>query len=337
MSNKKNETHKNNFDFIRIVSALTVLYSHHYSLNGQGEPGFLNITTFGGAALYVFFSVSGFLVTNSWYNDPNIFRFSLKRFLRIWPALIVLIIGTIFFLGPLVSKLPLKDYFSNPGTFHYLRWIWLKDSFYLPEVYIDNILKGVVNGSLWTIPLEVKCYAVLLVLGFLGLLKNKKIYLLLIVLYFIWFNFQENPDFSKEVNYLSLLGSYFIFGSFLFLIKEFWMKQKLFFIIASLISAFLMQFFGLYHTSGLLLIPTIIIFFGTSSLPIIRNFGRYGDPSYGIYLYAFPIQQFFVMKMLPNVDFYLSMAYSFFITVFLAYLSWHLIEKHAIKIKPKKF
>lgn len=332
----KTEIHKNNFDFIRIFAALVVLYSHHYSLTGKLEPGFLSISSLGGVAVYIFFSVSGYLVTSSWYNDPNLIRFSIKRFLRIWPAFTLLILTSAFLYGPLLSSLSLKEYFSHENTYFYLRWLWLMDSYYLPGLFENNLLKNVVNGSIWTIPFEVKCYIVLAFLGFFRVLKNKKVYLTFISLYLFWFFIKINPDITKEVDYLTLLSSYFFIGSFLYLFKEFWMDKKIIFICLSFIFSFLLQKIGFYHSSGLILIPITIILFGVSSTPIINNFGKYGDPSYGIYLYAFPIQQIFIMKMLPEVNFNLSIFFSYVCTLLVAYFSWHVVEKRALMIKPKR-
>ena len=82
----------NNFDAVRIIAALAVLVSHHYALTAQAEPSFLGLHTWGGMAVIVFFVISGYLVTSSWYNDPSFLRFSQRRILRIWPALAVVVV-----------------------------------------------------------------------------------------------------------------------------------------------------------------------------------------------------------------------------------------------------
>ena len=73
----------NNFDAIRIVAAFTVLYSHQFALTGRPEPSFFGLHSWGGLAVIVFFVVSGFLVTGSWYNDPSVLRFGARRVLRL--------------------------------------------------------------------------------------------------------------------------------------------------------------------------------------------------------------------------------------------------------------
>lgn len=336
MDEKNKKFHPNNFDFIRIMAALAVLYSHHFALLGRPEPSFLNINTLGGAAVSVFFSISGYLVVNSWYNDPHLVRFALKRVLRIWPGLIAVVLITAFFWGPMLSSLNLKEYFSQSSTFEYTGWIWLQESYLLAGVYEDNHFKNVMNGSLWTIPLEVKCYLVLGILGFLGVLKSKRIFLLLIAFYLIIFLFKYNPDFSGKNNFLLKLGAYFSIGIALSLTEKIWLKNKLILAFSSFAILFVLQKFNLYQTSGLFFIPVLVIVFGVSETPVISSFGKYGDPSYGIYLYAFPIQQYFIMNMLPEADFYLSMFYACVVTLIVAYVSWHVIEKNALKLKPKR-
>ncbi|MBK6747273.1 MAG: acyltransferase [Ottowia sp.] len=135
-----------------MMAALTVLYSHHFALTSQAEPSFLGLYSWGGAAVIVFFVISGYLVTSSWYNDPNVLRFSLRRFLRIWPALTVVVICTAYVLGAYVTTLPLHTYWTHGATAAYLRTLAMQVHFVLPGVFEENPYARGVNGSLWTIP-----------------------------------------------------------------------------------------------------------------------------------------------------------------------------------------
>lgn len=98
---------QNNFDFIRVVAALCVVCSHQFALNGLREPSVLNVHSLGGFGVLLFFSISGFLVMQSWAADPNVFRFGARRFLRIWPGFAVVITLTALVLGPCISTLSL--------------------------------------------------------------------------------------------------------------------------------------------------------------------------------------------------------------------------------------
>jgi peptidoglycan/LPS O-acetylase OafA/YrhL len=114
----------NNFDLMRLFGAVLVIYGHSYPLTGAVGPGFAanGIATIG---VKIFFVVSGYLIAQSWLRDPNLFRFLIRRCLRILPALFVLVLVTAFMLGPWLSRLPASEYFAHPGTYNYLKNIVL--------------------------------------------------------------------------------------------------------------------------------------------------------------------------------------------------------------------
>jgi peptidoglycan/LPS O-acetylase OafA/YrhL len=90
-------------------------------------------------------------------------------------------------LGPSVTTLPLRDYFSHSLTWDYLHNILLQIRFSLPGVFADNTFPNAVNGSLWTIPIEVSCYAVLAAAGALGLMRWRWVWACICIAYLLWF------------------------------------------------------------------------------------------------------------------------------------------------------
>ena len=139
----------NNFDFVRLVAASMVLYSHHFILAGRPpEPTVFGITSFGHFAVIMFFSLSGYLVTQSWQSDPHIFRFAMRRILRIWPALTAVVAFCALILGPMVTSAPLPEYFESSGTWNYFLNLTMTAVFYLPGVFEHNFYAFSVNGSL---------------------------------------------------------------------------------------------------------------------------------------------------------------------------------------------
>lgn len=165
---------KNNFDILRLIAAVMVIYSHSYALCGKTElgPPFYQ-QSYGGLGVAIFLIISGFLVTLSWSRSENLKVFLKARFLRIFPALIFVIFATTFIMGPLVTSLPVSQYFKNPETYQYLKNITLFDIRYnLPGIFTDNIYKGAVNGSLWSLEYEFTFYLILAFLGISGLLKK---------------------------------------------------------------------------------------------------------------------------------------------------------------------
>lgn len=128
----------NNLDFIRLVSAVAVLYSHQFALLAYAEPSpFLGIT-YGSLGVVIFFTISGYLVTNSWLRDSSVFRFIVRRLLRLMPALILLAVLSIFVLGAWATNFSAVDYFSSPKTWRYLNIIRLAIVYELPGVFHQN-------------------------------------------------------------------------------------------------------------------------------------------------------------------------------------------------------
>ena len=105
----------NNFNLIRIVAALVVLVTHSFALVGESIG-----MTIGLIAVDVFFIVSGFLVTASLLTRQSTIEFLWARALRIFPALLVMLLLTVFVLGPFFTSLPLSSYFSDRTTYDYL-------------------------------------------------------------------------------------------------------------------------------------------------------------------------------------------------------------------------
>lgn len=170
----------NNFNLLRLIAAFAVLISHSYPLaTGDGNAETLKKLigiTLGHISVDIFFITSGFLITASLLRSKSITDYILARLLRIYPALIASTILTAFILGPLVTSIKLPDYFSY-ATFTYI----IKNSllifgvqFELPGVFINVPWKNAVNGSLWTLPYELKMYFYLLVI-FIAIKKSQSL------------------------------------------------------------------------------------------------------------------------------------------------------------------
>lgn len=329
-------THTNNFDAIRIAAALAVLVSHHHALTGQLEPLVLGIHTLGGFAVLVFFCLSGYLVTASWHNDPHLRRFALRRALRIWPAFIAVITLTAYGLGTWMTSLPTEKYLRDPGTSGYLSNIWFAGKVALPGVFEKNPLPSAVNGSIWTISYEVLCYVILACGGVLGLLRIRAVWLAAVLITVTWYESKYGPDFHSDWKLKYEMMAYFLAGSVIFVLQPQWSKRPLTWLVVLLGVGLLLWSSGLRYLSLLMTVPYLVICLGTRSSPILRQFGRWGDPSYGLYLMAFPIQQAVIQSAWPSAGFAETIALSILLTTALAYASWHGLEKRALKIKPRK-
>lgn len=217
----------NNFDFLRFLAAALVIFSHSFALTAMPYEPYAWLSgyaTFGMLAVNIFFILSGFLITKSWLDNPKILIFLKKRILRIMPGLFVAVVFTILVIGPLVTTLSFKEYLFNPMTKQYFNNALLSVSFFLPGVFADNLYKGAVNGSLWTLPIEFRLYMAVLALGVFRLLGKKSFILLAGVALFIFTvinTYQPTLyDFnSTELDYLRC-SMYFLTGILFYLYSD---------------------------------------------------------------------------------------------------------------------
>ncbi|MEC0245089.1 acyltransferase [Paenibacillus chitinolyticus] len=339
------EGRANNFDFIRLVCAIVVIFSHSYPLtkaNNNLEP--LNLLTkgqwtFGGIAVAIFFVLSGFLVSRS-FERTNIKQFLTNRFLRIFPGLAVAIILSALLLGPILTAIPLEQYFKHSLTYSYLKNMFTVNIQYgLPGVFETNIYPNAVNGSIWTIPYEVLCYLLVLFLGYYGLLKKEKSLLLIFVILFVISKVLPiqygliNLNGFVVVNLIELL-LFFVMGMLYYgyrnhiKFKDSWAGISLGILVISL-------FIGDFKTIFLFLGTYLIFYLSYHPKIKLHNCSKFGDFSYGVYIYAFPVQQIVQLYLNQQTSAYINFIISLTVTFVLAVFSWHLVEKPALKLKEK--
>ena len=173
------------FDNLRIALAFGVVLWHAFpiSYGSVAAIGFYN-GPFGPAVaiiLPMFFALSGFLVAGSLERNPSLIRYTSLRVLRIVPALTVEVVVSSMIVGPILTTLPLREYFSNSEFYLYflniVGWIHYK----LPGMFPDNPLPYVVNSQLWTIPFEIKSYALLALMAAVGLVSKRRVFLLVAI------------------------------------------------------------------------------------------------------------------------------------------------------------
>ena len=335
----------NNFDLLRLVAALCVLVSHQYALSGMREPSVLDVESLGGFGVLVFFSISGFLVMQSWESDPVVWRFVARRLLRIWPGLAVVILLTALLLGPLISTFSVHDYFVHPALREYFKNLRFDLRDELPMRFSGNALPTAINGSLWTIPLELKCYAALLLLGAAGLLRWRWFLLALTCIVGIAFSVADPRgdrlgnffQWKIEQLYLIEFGLFFFSGAafYAFRIHESVHKTKV-----VVLSCWVLAALALWNERPLLalllIVPTTVLAVGNASTPYLRRAGRFGDISYGLYIYAFPVQQSMIWLFGDRLPWGVVLLLTMATTALLAFASWHSVEKRALRLKPRR-
>jgi len=330
---------ENNFDALRFTAALAVIVSHAFPLSlGPGTPEPLDQFTrgqmnLGTLAVDVFFVISGFLITQSFLRTASTSRFLRARVLRIFPGLAVATTFTAIVLGPLVTRLSLSQYFSDERTYTYFLTILLHNSAnrMLPGVFDHNAFPNFVNGSTWTLEAEFLCYLAIAVLGTLRVLKPGVIVGLLGVAMVQPF-FPLLPIGDPWLAYLDFFR-YFAAGALLFLYRDSIPVNRNLALAAGTILLLSARFGRGLNSLGVVLGSYLIIWAAFSAPGRFSSWAKHGDFSYGIYIYAFPIQQAIVYfaggTMNPLVNILLAVP----LTLAAAFASWHLIEKPALALK----
>jgi peptidoglycan/LPS O-acetylase OafA/YrhL len=341
---------KNNFDVLRLAAATLVLISHSFVVVGVGEP-YVGHFPLGTLGVEIFFAISGFLVAKSWFAQPRLRAFAVKRGLRILPALAVLTVGLALVLGPAVTHGSIGSYFHSSATYGYpvdnvaatasggtVRSV----SLHLPGVFASNPDTSV-DKSLWTLPIEVRAYIALAIVGAIGLLTGG-----LPLLAIGFFALSVAPDsiittpvIGSGLNFLRGSGgeaahllAIFFFAGLLYRHRA---RISLRTDLAVVALAALVASIGtpLERPVLVVAIPYLSLFLAYRSWGGFRTVARYGDVSYGLYLLAFPVQQLIVREWggssLPAPMVVAAIAFP--VTYALAFASWHGVEKRALRLK----
>jgi peptidoglycan/LPS O-acetylase OafA/YrhL len=333
---------ENNFDFVRCLAAILVIWGHSAALLG------LPVTSLWGMPIseigvLIFFSISGYLITESWQRDPRPLPFFLKRGLRIFPALIGCVIVSACIIGPVATELPWLAYFSHPGFADYFKNIALLPRYSLPGVFDANTYKYAVNGSLWTLPVEFFCYCSVATLAIgrarLSLSGVVLLATTLVCAGDVYFShFYHGPPIivldTSVAPSVSIMPFFFIGSIFCALKDRISFRTDLAVTMASVMFVVEYRWPQVLMFSSWLALPYSTLTFCLHPLPVLRKWGRFGDFSYGIYLYAFPVQQLLIHFFRNNIRFGMLALLATLCSVALAWFSWHLIERPALMLKP---
>jgi peptidoglycan/LPS O-acetylase OafA/YrhL len=336
------ERYDNRFDVLRLLAAWLVLFSHCYPLAGRNaeEPLLQAIgVTLGAVGVTLFFAVSGYLVTQSLQRSPSLWVFAKRRALRIYPALVCVTLFATLALGPLLTALPQADYWTHERTWKYL-WnatAW-RVSYLLPQVFADNPFPAAVNGSLWTLPYEVRCYLALALLGVLPGRLSVKLALVTIALIAAGAARDVLPTLGSSDKLWGLdhyhvrLGLTFAIGG-LYASLSSRIGPSLGACIALAAVALVLPGGAWREMTATAAFCTGILWLALHGRWLPRIPASMGDWSYGVYLYAFPVQQCLAWAGLHATSFVAYVLASTAITFALAGASWHLVEKQALRLR----
>lgn len=336
------ENRTNNLDGLRLTGALLVLVGHGFALVGRGPEtpqwGGFSMETLG---VVIFFSISGYLIAASWASKRDLVAYFTARSLRIFPALAVVVTITALVLGPLASTLGVRDYFSDPLTTDYFRNILLYHNDALPGFGADLPFPNAVNGSLWTLSMEFTCY-LLVPLLCLRSRRFRLVALLVAVGVLVWMANQPPDTLDRFWGYrperFARLALFFMGGALVRLAVEKWGRQVLRPDVAVglvVLHVLLQQLRpdNIYYFAWFTL-PYVVLVIGMASTPYFRRAARFGDLSYGMYLWAFPVQQLVVLWIGPQ-RMLVNLTIVAVVTAALAFVSWHAVEKPSLALKDK--
>lgn len=328
----------NNFDLLRLIAALLVIVGHSYAIAPQPphQDLILRLLGFdysGSLAVKFFFFLSGLLVTNSIVKRSSILEFCLNRALRIYPGLFVCLLFIILVFGLYFTELPSIDYLRGSSTWSYLfrNMALINIQWKIPSV-LDGAKYGL-NGSLWTLPFEIRCYLYLMVLSALGVFTAR--WLANVVLcFFILTPFIEPtwiPSFGQNAE-AQLLPACFAMGALLSVNKSFikmnWEKAAGLWLLVVLISAPAAHQFLFYWA----LFYSSLLF--ASHEKVVKYLKLPFDASYGVYIYGFPTQQA-VFALFPMAGVYGNQVISAGIALLLGIGSWYIVERPSMLLGKK--
>jgi peptidoglycan/LPS O-acetylase OafA/YrhL len=339
-------TRANNFDALRLVAASLVIFSHSFLiaeggdgheplvlLTGQPDRGLDPQANLGHVGVFIFFVISGFLVTQSYEQTGEPLRFLAKRALRIFPGLFAALLISAFVIGPIATTLPLAAYFQHAEVFGYVVGNTLLNltMHMLPGVLlVDNSVGLEVNGSLWTLRYEFMMYLMVMVLGMLGLLELRV--LLLILAFGLVYHYVEALDFLDVFGWLL---AFFAVGMVLYKLRDsriFDDRLALLALLGLAVSIPLRQFVPLFAIFGGYLAIRIAL---DRRLPVIAA-TRFGDLSYGIYIYGWPIGAMIMYASGGRASWWQVFVLALPSAALTAHLSWRFIEEPFLRLKPRR-
>ena len=332
-------SHRGITNFIRLVAAFFVLVSHSFPLSSKvSADHVLANGLLGEIGVSIFFCLSGFFVYRSSINRIFL-HYIILRIGRLFPLLVLVNFIAAFILFPICANSTIKTSLttgSNSATSYFL----LNSTLFfglqagIAGLFVDLPYPSVVNGSLWTLPIEFQLY---LMLGLLAILTKRinsgGAFLVLFVSTYIFYALTEIGVVENGLLPLPTLRLIVIFltGCFLacFDFKLIRLESyKLRFLAVSLILLILVADIDFldpiayaFIIPGLAILPT--------NVSRLFEFFRNRDYSYGVYLWAFPAQQLIMHMRLADNALSLMMI-SLPASLILAVISWHLVEKRIL-------
>lgn len=322
----------NNLNLVKFIAALLVIVSHAYAfaIGYEKKDFYYNITggngDLGALAVYVFFFYSGLLVSRSLMGNGSLKRYIKRRTERIYPAFLAVMLSIVFLAGPIFTCLTLKEYFTAPDTYRYLRNLIFITEHNLPGVFGGNIYGTAVNGPIWTIRVEVFCYVICYLLYASGLLFKRNIGILVLV-YIIAAGIMGAgiiagiPGISAVIMPFTMFFIGMIYARYSERIKMNRVCN-----IISVICFILLSVFNQVIMASMVFLPYILCYAAFCTRVMLKRSIRLGECSYEIYLWGGFAGQAVTYMYGGIMNVYLNMVLTIIISVILGYVTHKMIN-----------
>jgi peptidoglycan/LPS O-acetylase OafA/YrhL len=354
-----NTINRNNIDLLRFLLASSVIVCHCYAVF-YGWEQFVKNEPFmkwsggkisiGSAAVNFFFVISGFLIVRSFENSAHFLEYIKKRILRIYPGFIAVFIFCFLIVAPIdyMKNLSISEYLnffsSLPAKRETANMLSLQSP--IENRYFTQLPQSGLNNSLWTIHYEFLCYLLIPLLAWLGLTKQKKwFFILLLISYLLLclqtygyiFPFKQSLSGGIIGNpyYYPRFFTYFLCGSCVYIFRN-QIPRKVWMSVVALILFILSFKLNLIDVIWPLTGTYLLFYVAYHHQYIFPKFSKYGDFSYGIYLYGWPLQQLVMLFWGKYLNVYTFFAIVFPIILLFAALSWKMVEGPALKLKKSE-
>ena len=337
----RGQDHLNNFTLLRLFGALLVVYGHSFALANPCH-GCFDVTSHylgyrysGDLGLHIFFVISGFLVTYSMDRSGDLRRFLYSRILRIYPALVVFVLLAACVVGPLLTSEPLADYFASQDFWAFIQTNATATGYHphLPGLLPESRYPNTLAGTLWTLWVEVRLYLIVALFGCLGFLKARwmansaiRVLVAIGIAYPAYAPLMGgSPDNLR-------LAAFFAAGALLY-VNRHSVPMRLDLLLLLVLFAWFTRGrpeYNLYF--GAVIIYGTLFFAFSRKLKMPK---RFEDYSYGIYLYGWTIQQL-LFAFVPGIGPYKMAIISIPLSIGAGALSWHLLEKRALRWRKRK-
>lgn len=331
------------FGTVRLVVAVGIIFLHAFPLSGSyqgwrpGEPYY----HFGTLSVAAFMAMSGYFVMKTWERDPHLGRFWVRRMLRIMPGLLVVLVLAALVLGPLLTTLATAEYFAHPLTWSYLidNALLFPQQYALPGVFTTNPYQSAVNGSLWCLPIEFLGYFMVTVVGLMGVRRRRYLIFLValpfaVLLLAVTNQVIELPSTllmlptAPLLQYLTIYAMGIAAWLYRDRIRLSWWGVAL---------GVVVEVVG-YGTpvddlTRAVTVPYAIMVIGDRLPGALRLPSWLTVSSYGVFLYGFPVEQIVVHFGADSAATVMLLAIP--ISIVLGLLSWHLVEKHGLRLRTR--